>query len=170
MEERTRSFEELIRWDREAHVGSDWHGTLLDYLEKVKLDPDLPKLAHARIYDLILSRGIREVPEGEHKTIALTGVHKTYNCFSDEFFGIEKALRHEHSEHQEEHQYIHILSKENLALLVLLLGGSDLTLTHAATADDEVEEDAEERDEDVPLAGNSGRLEEDEVNLLVRLA
>src|SRR5512139_2314336 len=92
MEERTRSFEELIRWDREAHVGSDWHGTLLDYLEKVKLDPDLPKLAHARIYDLILSRGIREVPEGEHKTIALTGVHKTYNCFSDEFFGIEKVL------------------------------------------------------------------------------
>ena len=91
-EGRTRSFEELIRWDREAHVGGDWHGTLLDYLEKVKLDPDVPKLAHARIYDLVLSRGIREIPEGEQKTIALTGVHKTFNCFSEEFFGIEKVL------------------------------------------------------------------------------
>jgi serine protein kinase len=92
MEERTRSFEELIRWDREVHVGGDWHGTFLDYLEKVKLDPGMPKLAHARIYDLLLSRGVHEIPEGDQKTIALAGVNKTYSCFSDEFFGIEKVL------------------------------------------------------------------------------
>jgi serine protein kinase len=92
MEERTRSFEELIRKDREAHHGGDWRGTFLDYLEKVKLHPELPKLAHARLYDAILAAGVHEIPEGDHKTIALTAVNRTYNCFSEEFFGIEKVL------------------------------------------------------------------------------
>ncbi len=92
MEERTRSFEEVIRKDREAHHGGDWRGTFLDYLEKVKLHPELPKLAHARLYDAILAAGVHEVPEGDHKTIALTAVNRTYNCNSEEIFGIEKVL------------------------------------------------------------------------------
>ena len=49
------NFERVIKEDRAARESKQWRGTLLEYLEVVKADPIMTKLAHARIYDLIIS-------------------------------------------------------------------------------------------------------------------
>jgi serine protein kinase len=92
MEETTRSFEELIKSDRAAATSDEWHGTFLDYLEQVKLDPSIAKLSHARIYEMVLRRGVRDLPESENKTNLIEGATKVYQFFAEEFFGIEKVI------------------------------------------------------------------------------
>ena len=52
------NFERVIKEDRAARESKQWRGTLLEYLEVVKADPIMTKLAHARIYDLIISSGL----------------------------------------------------------------------------------------------------------------
>ena len=52
-----------------------------DYLEKVKENPRLAQLAHARVYGMIKSQGMSE-EDGS----------KVYNFFKDEIFGIDETL------------------------------------------------------------------------------
>jgi len=90
-----RDFETLIRKDREWHHAKSWQGNLLGYLEKVKEDPSVTKLAHARIYDIILKSGVREIQETDDpriKRLYKDESLKVFNFFSDEFFGIEKTI------------------------------------------------------------------------------
>ena len=49
-----KEFEALITKDRDMHQSRSWRGNLLGYLEKVKADPTIAKLAHARTYDTIM--------------------------------------------------------------------------------------------------------------------
>ena len=49
------SFTKLIQKDRAEKSDEKWHGTLLDYLEVVKKNPSCAGLAHARLYDVIMS-------------------------------------------------------------------------------------------------------------------
>ncbi|MGQ9824952.1 MAG: PrkA family serine protein kinase [Desulfotomaculales bacterium] len=58
-----------------------WEGTFADYLEIVKKNPAVCRLAHARIYDMIRAEGIEEAE----------GV-KRYRFFACELFGLEKTL------------------------------------------------------------------------------
>jgi len=89
------SFERLIKEDRATRESKRWRGTLLEYLELVRQDPSLPKLAHARIYDMILRRGVTDILESEDprvKRLYKDEPLKVYNFFRDEFFGIEKTI------------------------------------------------------------------------------
>ena len=43
-----KDFEALIKKDRDMHQSRSWRGNLLGYLEKVKADPTIAKLSHAR--------------------------------------------------------------------------------------------------------------------------
>ncbi|TAJ75709.1 serine protein kinase [bacterium] len=90
-----KDFETLIRKDRDLHQAKSWKGNLLGYLEKVKEGPSITKLAHARIYDIILKPGVREIQETDDpriKRLYKDESIKVYNFFADEFFGIEKAI------------------------------------------------------------------------------
>lgn len=58
-----------------------WEGTFADYLEIVAKAPHVARLAHARIYDMVVSNGAQEV----------NGT-KRYEFFSSEIFGIDRAL------------------------------------------------------------------------------
>ncbi len=90
-----REFESLIRKDRDLRQVKPWKGNLLGYLDKVKEDPSIPKLAHARIYDVVISPGVRDIQEtGEPRIKRLYKDEsiKVYNFFADEFFGIEKTI------------------------------------------------------------------------------
>lgn len=89
------TFEKLIEEDHETHTKKEWQGTFLEYLEKVKEDPTIPKLSHARIYDIIAAAGTVEASEfgdqglkKQHKGESI----KLHNFFRDEFFGIEKTI------------------------------------------------------------------------------
>lgn len=75
---------DFVRKLREYRQREDellWEGSFSDYLKMVSANPNVARLAHARVYDMIASAGIQEV-EGSKK----------YNFFADEIFGLEKTL------------------------------------------------------------------------------
>ncbi|HXG21337.1 MAG TPA: serine protein kinase, partial [Methylomirabilota bacterium] len=89
------TFEKIIREDRANRESKAWRGTLLDYLEKVKEDPTLTKLAHARMYDMILAAGMSNITDSDDprvKRLYKDEALKVYNFFKDEFFGIERTI------------------------------------------------------------------------------
>ncbi len=89
------NFEEVIKKDRAARELTRWKGTLLEYLELVKKDPTMTKLSHARIYDMIMSVGVRNVQDSDDprsKRLHKDEPVKVFNFFADEFFGIEKTV------------------------------------------------------------------------------
>lgn len=88
-------FEKLIKEDRANRESKAWRGTLIDYLEKVKEDPGITRLAHSRIYDMIVSHGMSDITESDDpraKRLYKDESLKVYNFFKDEFFGIERTV------------------------------------------------------------------------------
>ncbi|MGB8414629.1 MAG: hypothetical protein WCE23_17580 [Candidatus Binatus sp.] len=89
------NFERVIKEDRAARESKQWRGTLLDYLELVKADPTMTKLAHARIYDLIISSGLHPLHDTDDprtKRLYKDEPLKVFNFFAEEFFGIERTI------------------------------------------------------------------------------
>ena len=93
--EQNKEFEAIIRKDRASRRVKSWRGKLLGYLEKIKEDPSIAKLAHARIYEIMLKTGIRDIQDIDDpriKRLYKDESIKVYNFFADEFFGIEKTI------------------------------------------------------------------------------
>jgi serine protein kinase len=91
----TSSFEQVIKRDRAARESKHWRGTLLEYLEIVKANPLMTKLSHARIYDMIITQGTRNIHDTDDprtKRLYKDEPIKVYNFFADEFFGIERTI------------------------------------------------------------------------------
>ena len=89
------NFARVIKEDRAARESKQWSGTLLDYLDLVKNDPTFTRLAHARIYDMIIGTGIRNIQDTDDsrtKRLYKDEPVKVYNFFADEFFGIERTV------------------------------------------------------------------------------
>ena len=59
-----------------------WEGSFLDYLGLLRSNPRISQLAHARIYDMIMSAGVETLPGGE----------KRYNFFARDLFGLNRTL------------------------------------------------------------------------------
>src|ERR671910_1906111 len=90
-----KEFQALIQKDRDRHQSQSWRGNLLGYLDKVKDDPGTTKLAHARLYDVLIKAGVRDIHENNDprvKRLYKDESLKVYNFFTDEFFGIEKTI------------------------------------------------------------------------------
>ena len=95
MEQHKSNFEEMIREDRSTRETKSWKGTFLEYLEIVKANPGLVKLAHATLHDIILEMSVRDIQDSDDllvKRLFKDESLKTYNFFADEFFGIEKVI------------------------------------------------------------------------------
>ncbi len=91
----TTEFETLIKADRDRYHVRSWRGNLLGYLEKLKEDSTIAKLSHARIYDIIIKSGSRDIHENGDphvKRLYKDESLRTYDFFADEFFGIEKTV------------------------------------------------------------------------------
>jgi serine protein kinase len=89
------TFEKIIREDRANRSSKAWRGTLLDYLEKVKEDPMMTKLAHARLYDMMMTLGMSSITDSDDsraKRLYKDEPLKVYDFFKDEFFGIERTV------------------------------------------------------------------------------
>jgi serine protein kinase len=90
-----KEFQALIQKDRDLHQSQSWRGNLLGYLEKVQEDPSVVKLAHARLYDVLIKAGVRDInidDDPHAKRIYKDESIKVYDFFADEFFGIEKTI------------------------------------------------------------------------------
>ncbi|HXU40418.1 MAG TPA: protein prkA [Blastocatellia bacterium] len=74
---------ETHRRDRERLA---WEGTFRDYFELVTQNPNISKLSHARVCDMVLASGMEKINEGSRDEIV------KYQFFSDELFGIERPI------------------------------------------------------------------------------
>ena len=89
------NFKEMIENDRERQKKTKFEGTFLDYLELVKATPDIAKLSHKRLFDIILQKGFEILkPEENPRIRKIYGndLIKRYNFFTEDFFGIDKVL------------------------------------------------------------------------------
>lgn len=89
------NFKEFIQNDRELKNNEKFQGTFLDYLDIVKKNPEVAKLAHKRIYDIIMSKGMEEFKGSDNPRIRKiygNEVIRKYNFFKDDFFGIDKVI------------------------------------------------------------------------------
>lgn len=101
METKKESNQESIRGfieqDRSSRESADWYGTFVDYMEKVVVEnPHVAKLAHARLYELIIKEGFSPITASDDQRIKRLYKDEetlnTYHFFSDEFFGIEQTI------------------------------------------------------------------------------
>ncbi|PJE64732.1 MAG: serine protein kinase [Candidatus Ryanbacteria bacterium CG10_big_fil_rev_8_21_14_0_10_43_42] len=87
-------FETMITKDRASHQRVEWQGTLIDYLEEVRKNPGITRLAHSRLYNMMIAQGMSEITESDDPRVGRLYKDeplKVYNFFKDEFFGIERT-------------------------------------------------------------------------------
>ncbi len=86
---------ELLDKDKLRRKKSNFEGTFLEYLEIVQKNPDIAKLSHKRMYDLIVEKGFEVYrPEDNTRIKKLHGneVIRKYEFFKDDFFGIDRTI------------------------------------------------------------------------------
>ena len=93
--EQSSSFEQLIKEDRAMRESKRWRGPFLEYLEIVRQTPSIAKLAHARVHDMVMAPGAREILDTSdsrtHRLYADESL-RVFDFFSHDFFGIEKTI------------------------------------------------------------------------------
>lgn len=91
----TLNFKELIQEDREKNGKPHFEGSFLQYLDLVKENPKIAKLAHSRLYDVITKPGVRVLNKEDNPRIHRlfhNEIVRSYKFFEDEFYGMEKVL------------------------------------------------------------------------------
>lgn len=86
---------ELLDKDKMRRKKSNFEGTFLEYLEIVQKNPDIAKLAHKRMFDLIVEKGVEVYkPEDNTRIKKLHGneVIRKYDFFRNDFFGIDRTI------------------------------------------------------------------------------
>ncbi len=89
-----KTFEDIIKEDRAKRTYRQFSGTFLDYLELVKKDPSIVKLAHQHMYEVIMEKGATILNTEEHprlKRIYGNRIIKKYHFFED-FYGIDETI------------------------------------------------------------------------------
>lgn len=102
--------------DREREL--QWEGTFAQYFEIATKKPEVTRLAHERIYHMIMDAGLETTRSGEPR----------YNFFSEEIFGIEKPL-------QQIVEYFHSAAqrlevRKRILLLMGPVGGGKSTIVY----------------------------------------
>lgn len=95
METERTSFEQLIREDRETREVLSWRGSFLEYLDLVRARPQLTRLAHGRVYDVVMEAGAHDILDADDprvKRLFKDEPVRVYDFFADEFFGIERTV------------------------------------------------------------------------------
>ncbi|MEW6211095.1 MAG: protein prkA [Acidobacteriota bacterium] len=86
MEDNKLNISDLLETHRREREQLAWDGTFRDYFELVLQNPNISKLSHARVCDMVLAAGVEKINEGSRDEII------RYNFFSDELFGIEGPI------------------------------------------------------------------------------
>lgn len=76
----------LLEGHRQERERLRWEGNFREYFELVTARPRLARLAHARIWDMIVSAGVEKLNEGTPDEVT------RYPFFSRELFGIDKSI------------------------------------------------------------------------------
>ena len=87
-------FLDLIKQQRKEAKKESWSGTFIDYLNEVKKNPDIVKLAHKRLADTVEKYGVNPMSESDPRCKKLfdSDKIKIYDYFKDEFYGHERVI------------------------------------------------------------------------------
>lgn len=88
-------FSELILADRKERHSAKFQGTFLEYLNILKEDKSSYKLAHERLYDLLIEPGVENIKtEEDARLMRIYGkeIIKRYEFFKNDFFGIDQTI------------------------------------------------------------------------------
>src|SRR5579872_2274647 len=80
---KTSDFLKQVEEQRSQERALAWEGTFSDYLEILAKTPQVADLAHARLYNMIMSAGVEEASDGGRR----------YNFFLDDLYGVERTLQ-----------------------------------------------------------------------------
>lgn len=80
----TADFLKQIEEQRRLEKQIEWEGSFKDYLELIQQNPKIANLAHARMYDMIISEGVEERGDGQPKE---------YRFFTSELYGVDRTLQ-----------------------------------------------------------------------------
>ena len=80
-----QDFRQIVLKQQEEKGATKWEGNLLDYMTLVQERPEIAMLAPARIYNMIIKKGVRPVPESR-KTHGYEDLVQ-YKFFDDKIFG-----------------------------------------------------------------------------------
>ncbi len=88
------NFLDLIKKQRSESKKEAWTGKFVDYLEILKENPEIVKLAARRLNDSITSYGVEQMPESDPRCKKLFDGDKIriYNYFRDDFYGHERVI------------------------------------------------------------------------------
>ena len=87
----TSDFKKIIDNDRDTRVKNSWKGTMLEYMELIRANPDIAKLAHKRLHDMIVGPGVTEINLEENprlQRIFKGEKVKTFKYFEEDFYGM----------------------------------------------------------------------------------
>ena len=90
----TKDFLNLIKKQRDKKKEKKFEGTLLEYMEMVREDPSIVKLAHKRLYDVINEKGcsVVDIDDDGYRGIFNGDKIRVYDYFKEEFFGMELVI------------------------------------------------------------------------------
>ena len=89
------NFKEFIKTDREKANTQKFEGSFLEYLDIVKEYPEIVQLAHKRLYNMIMDKGVEELKADENprvRKIYGNEIIRKYGFFKDDFYGIDKVI------------------------------------------------------------------------------
>ena len=95
MSTKTESFAELIAQDHARQESMSWSGRFLDYLELVRAEPAIAKLAHARLAEVVSAPGAVELAASDDPRLRRLFADertRSFRFFSGQFFGIERPI------------------------------------------------------------------------------
>ncbi|QBS37375.1 protein prkA [Thermaerobacter sp. FW80] len=88
MGETGTNLHDLLRRHREEEARLRWEGTFADYLEIVRRRPEVARLSHARLFDMLKAAGVTEAEEGGDGEARPRQIH----FFDGQLFGLEEPL------------------------------------------------------------------------------
>ncbi|ETI89245.1 MAG: Serine protein kinase [Clostridium butyricum DORA_1] len=89
------NFKDFIKTDREKANKQKFEGSFLEYLDIVKEHPEIVQLAHKRLYNMIMDKGVEELKADENprvRKIYGNEIIRKYGFFKDDFYGIDKVI------------------------------------------------------------------------------
>ena len=89
-----KDFLNIIKKQRGKKKDKKFEGTLLEYMELVREDPGVVKLAHKRLYDVINDKGceVIDIDDDGYRGIFNGDKIRVYDYFKEEFFGMELVI------------------------------------------------------------------------------
>ena len=89
-----KDFLKLIQDQRKKAKKKKFKGTFVEFLERVKENPEIADSAHKKLYDVIVNSGVSNMLDSDSRKSKIFDNDniKIYDYFKDEFFGAERVV------------------------------------------------------------------------------